>query len=83
MSENDAERHEAFPRLDHADIAALTAIAVRRRLRDGEPLFEAGQRRGGVFVVLTGAVAIIDRSGDEARAVAVHQPGEFTRISTF
>jgi thioredoxin reductase (NADPH) len=78
MNETDTKRHAAFPRLDDADIAALTTIASRRRLRDGEPLFEAGGHRGGFFVVLAGAVEIVDRSGDEPRTVIVHQPGEFT-----
>jgi thioredoxin reductase (NADPH) len=77
MDETDAERHVAFPRLDDADIAALTTIGTRRRLRDGELLFEAGGR-GGFFVVLAGAVEIVDRSGDEPRTVTVHRPGEFT-----
>lgn len=78
MHETDPDRHAAFPRLDAADIAALTAIAARRQLRDGEPLFEAGEHRGEFFVVLAGAVEIVDRSGDEPRTVTVHQPGEFT-----
>jgi thioredoxin reductase (NADPH) len=68
----------AFPRLDHTEIAALAEIGTRRRLQDGEPLFRAGERGGGFFVVLSGAVEIIDRSGDEPRTFHVHQPGEFT-----
>lgn len=78
MNGSDTHRHVAYPRLDAADIASLAMLAVRRRLRDGEPLFEAGDRRGGVFVVLSGAVEIIDRSGNEPQTVTVHQPGEFT-----
>jgi thioredoxin reductase (NADPH) len=78
MQENDTQRHMAFPRLDDADIAALATIAVRRHLHDGEPLFEAGEHGGGFFVVLAGAVEIVDRSGDEPRTVTMHQPGEFT-----
>ena len=78
MRETRSAQQVAFPRLDDAEIAALATIATRRQLRDGEPLFEAGEQRGGFFVVLAGAVAIVDRSGDEPRTVTVHQPGEFT-----
>src|SRR3954469_16492394 len=78
MNETDTYRRVAFPRLDDADITALTTIAARRRLQDGDLLFEAGGQRGGFFVVLAGAVEIVDHSGDEPQTVAMHQPGEFT-----
>ena len=78
MSETGSAEHVAFPRLDAAAIAALATIATVRQFRDGEPLFEAGEQRGGFFVVLAGAVEIVDRSSDEPRTVTVHQPGEFT-----
>jgi thioredoxin reductase (NADPH) len=78
MNENDSDRQMAFPRLDDAEIAALQTVGTIRHLRDGQPLFEAGARRGGFFVVLAGAVEIIDRSGDAPQTVTVHQPGEFT-----
>jgi thioredoxin reductase (NADPH) len=67
----------AFPELKDTEIAALTKIETRRRLRDGELLFRAGDH-GGFFVLLSGSVEIVDRSGDDPRIVAVHQPGEFT-----
>ena len=72
MSGTDSDRQEAYPRLAETDIASLAPLATRRRIRDGEPLFEAGERRGGVFVVLEGAVEIVDRSGDESQTVTVH-----------
>ena len=78
MREDDAYRQAAFPRLADSDITALSAIGVRRQLHDGEPLFEAGEDRGGFFVVLSGVVEIVDRSGDEPQTVAVHHTGEFT-----
>ncbi len=68
----------AFPRLSDAEIAALAAIGTRRRMRDGEPLFRAGEPGGGFFVVLSGSVEVVDQSGDEPQTVALHQPGEFT-----
>jgi thioredoxin reductase (NADPH) len=68
----------ANPRLGAAEVAALAPHATRRRLHDGEPLFQAGERRGGFYVVLEGAVEVVDRSGDEPRTIAVHGPGQFT-----
>jgi thioredoxin reductase (NADPH) len=78
MNEHDTYQQLAFPRLDAAEIAALKTVGTIRHLRDGAPLFEAGAHQGGFFVVLTGAVEIIDRSGDESRTVTLHEPGEFT-----
>jgi thioredoxin reductase (NADPH) len=78
MNENDPDRQMAFPRLDDAEIAALQTVGTIRHLRDGRTLFEAGARRGGFFVVLAGAVEIVDRSGDAPQTVTMHQPGEFT-----
>ena len=78
MNEHDTSRQMAFPRLDDVEIAALKTVGTIRHLQDGQPLFEAGARRGGFFVVLAGAVEIVDRSGDDAQTVTVHEPGEFT-----
>ncbi len=77
MAEHDPQ-HIAFPKLDDGQIAALAEIAVRRRLRDGEALFQAGESDFGFFVVLSGAVEIIEPSSGDPRTVTVHQPGEFT-----
>lgn len=78
MQEPDDHRHVAFPRLDDAQIAVLKPFATRRHLEDGESLFQAGERRGGFFIVLDGAVEIIDRSGDQPQTIALHGPREFT-----
>ena len=63
VSEPQTQRDTAFPRLDGSQIAALERIATRHRLQDGEALFRAGASRGGFFVVLSGALEIIDDSG--------------------
>src|SRR5690606_19445906 len=55
------------PQLDEAEIAALAAYGTRRGLQDGEPLFQVGERRGGFYIVLSGAIEVHDRSGDEPR----------------
>lgn len=68
----------AFPRLSPSQVETLARFATRRQFRDGEPLFEAGGSANAFFVVLSGAVEIIDRSGSEPRRVTLHEPGEFT-----
>lgn len=45
------------PRLTEAEIAALEPHATRRRLQHGEPLFQAGERRGGFYIVLNGGIS--------------------------
>ena len=78
MNETNTLQTVANPRLDDAEIAALKTIGTTRQLRDGEPLFQVGERRGGFFVVLSGAVEILDPSGEEPRILGLHRAGEFT-----
>jgi thioredoxin reductase (NADPH) len=51
---------------------------VLKRYRDGEKLFEAGQRDCNFYVVKSGQVEILDESGETPKVITVHQPGEFT-----
>ena len=77
MIEHDTQQ-VAFPKLDDVQITALAEFATRRYLADGETLFRTGDRRGGFFIVLSGAVDILDVSSGEPRRVTLHEPGEFT-----
>jgi thioredoxin reductase (NADPH) len=78
LNEEDRAIDAANPRLSEPDIAALAQFGTRVRLVDGQPLFQAGFRRGGFFVVLSGAVEVLDHSGPEPRRVALHGSGQFT-----
>ena len=49
-----------------------------RRYRDGEKLFEAGDRDSKFFVVKSGEVEIVDDSGEHAEDHRGPRPGEFT-----
>src|SRR5262245_45374050 len=80
MNETNTLQNVANPRLDGADIAALKTIGTTRQLRDGEPLFQVGERRGGFSVVLSGALEILDPSGEEPHSLGLHQPREFTGV---
>jgi thioredoxin reductase (NADPH) len=70
----------AFPRLSEAQLASLgrCPATTLKRYRDGEKLFETGQRDSNFFVVKSGSVEVLDESGPTPRVIRVHGPGEFT-----
>ena len=70
----------AFPSLDETQIGQLARCtdAAPKWFRDGQVLFAVGQRNMNFFVVKSGEVEIVDRSGDEPKTVTIHRPGEFT-----
>jgi thioredoxin reductase (NADPH) len=71
--------HElAFPKLTDAELECLVALATVCSLKDGETVFQAGQRGLPMFVVESGAIEIIDESGKESKHVVTHGPNQFT-----
>jgi len=70
----------AFPTLDETQISQLAGCtqAAPKLFRDGQTLFAAGDRNMNFFVVKSGEVEIVDRSGDERKTVTIHRPGSFT-----
>src|SRR6266478_9636992 len=79
MAENDLHS-VAFPKFTAEQVAALgtCSLTKARQFRDGEKLFEAGQRDSKFYVIKSGQVAIVDESGDRPQRVVVHEPGGFT-----
>ncbi len=73
-------RSVAFPTLNETQVDELTRCtnAAPRLFHEGEALFTVGQRNMNFFIVKSGEVEIIDRSGDEPRTVTIHRQGEFT-----
>jgi thioredoxin reductase (NADPH) len=69
------EEAEAFPSLSDAQIQRLRRFSSERTLRDGETLWEAGDRNRPLYVILEGQVEI--RTGND-HVVTVHLPGAFT-----
>jgi thioredoxin reductase (NADPH) len=61
----------AFPKLGDRQMAGLgqCCLTKLKRYRDGEKLFEAGQRDFNFFVVKSGAVEIVDESGDRTKII--------------
>src|SRR5437763_10439559 len=73
-----------FPRLTAAQIERLAEDAETLSLSPGEVLFEQGQRDTPLYVVLSGAIDIIDRQPDGDRYFTQCHPGTFAAdISMF
>jgi thioredoxin reductase (NADPH) len=72
-------RAQMFPTLSAAQIARIASHAERRPMRKDELLFDQGQANPGVYVLLSGSLAVV-RPGinGEEDPIVVHHAGEFT-----
>jgi thioredoxin reductase (NADPH) len=72
-------RHEqTFPALTPEEIARMRRFGEVRHYKDGETLFEAGKPGPGMFVILSGHVAITQRDGlGHVTPVIDQGPGQF------
>jgi thioredoxin reductase (NADPH) len=72
-------RHEqTFPALTPAEIERMRRFGEIRRYADGERLFETGKPGPGMFVLLSGHVAITQRDGFGHVTPVIEQgPGQF------
>ncbi len=72
-------RHEqTFPALTLQEIARIRRFGEIRHYKDGETLFESGKPGPGMFVVLSGHVAITQRDGlGHVTPVIDQGPGQF------
>jgi thioredoxin reductase (NADPH) len=72
-------RHEqTFPALTAPEIARMRRFGQVRRYSDGEKLFETGKPGPGMFVILSGHVAITQRDGlGHVTPVIDQGPGQF------
>jgi thioredoxin reductase (NADPH) len=68
----------AFPVLDRPDIEELARRGRERQVRTGETLFAEGSRDFSFFVVLDGAIEVVEHSRGTPHPVVTHQRGEFT-----
>ena len=73
-----ADREGAFPRLAEDQLTRLRGLGEVRAAEAGEVLFAEGDASSDFFVVLSGALAIVQGYGRENRVIAVHGPGRFT-----
>ena len=68
----------AFPKLNDAQIAALSTCAKLKQFAPRQALFSAGQCDYAFYVIKSGQVEIVDHSSGQDEVVTVHEPGEFT-----
>ena len=64
----------AFPKLSVSEVEWLAGLATICSFKDGELVFQAGQRGVPFYVVESGAIAIVDESTDESKTIVVHGP---------
>jgi thioredoxin reductase (NADPH) len=69
---------QAFPVLTDGQIDRIRPFGRVRQVKKGEILFEPGDMGIPFFVVLTGKMEIVQPDLHGERAVAKHDPGEFT-----
>jgi CRP-like cAMP-binding protein len=74
MSTLETRREQMFPKLSPEEIARLRRFGTVRRYRAGEPLFRTGEISPGMFVIVSGTVAITRREGLE-RVVPIVEVG--------
>ena len=69
---------QTFPELTAPEIARMRRFGEVRHYKDGEPLFETGKPGPGMFVILSGHVAITQRDGFGHVTPVIDQgPGQF------
>src|SRR5258705_11870666 len=69
---------QTFPELTAPEIARMRRFGEVRRYKDGEMLFETGKHGPGMFVILSGHVAITQRDGFGHITPVIDQgPGQF------
>src|SRR5277367_1691570 len=69
---------QTFPTLTAAEIARMRRFGEERNFQHGEALFESGKPGPGMFILLSGHVAITDRDGLGRVTPIIDQgPGQF------
>ena len=69
---------QMFPRLSVAQIARLAQVGRRRWVESGEIVFDQGGNTPDFFVVISGALALVQPAGRDEIAIAVLREGQFT-----
>jgi thioredoxin reductase (NADPH) len=69
----------AFPKIDADRMAGFAECSLcrRKRYRDGDALFRAGDRDPRFYVVIDGEIEIVDELGDAPKSIVVHGPRSF------
>jgi thioredoxin reductase (NADPH) len=71
------DTYGAFPRLNDHQLAAVAAVGVPRRVDAGEVLYREGDGDGDFFVIVEGAVALVEDYDGTQRVIGIHGPRRF------
>jgi len=63
MSTLETRREQMFPKLSPAEIDRVRRFGTMRRYRAGEALYRTGEISPGMFVIISGTVALTRREG--------------------
>ena len=70
---------QRFPTLDRSEIGRLMRFGHVRAFAEGEYLSRTGEIGLGMFVIISGHVAVVDHDGSTGRGpIVTHGPGAFT-----
>lgn len=65
-----------FAELPPPDLAPIAAIAKERLYADGEMIAEQGDEGSEMYIIVSGAVAVVVRSGETVRVIATRSSGD-------
>ena len=71
-------RTRLFPTLDAAQLARLGRVGRRRPVSAGDIVFEQGQTSNSIFIVLSGALALLRPTDGAEQLIAIARAGQFT-----
>ncbi|HVX97118.1 MAG TPA: FAD-dependent oxidoreductase [Polyangia bacterium] len=69
---------QTFPILTPAQVERIAAFGRRRTAPAGELLYDVGDQSTRFYVVLTGAIEVVQPAGSVEKPIVVHGPGQFT-----
>src|SRR5262245_48220243 len=71
-------REQIFPTLTESQLQRISRFGTRRPVKDGEILFRQGDDKAHFFVVLQGALDVVQPQGETETLIVRHEPGNFT-----
>jgi thioredoxin reductase (NADPH) len=71
-------REQMFPSLSPAEMERLTSLGHRRRVGRGEVLYEQGEATPDFYVVVSGALELVQPGDGHEVPITVLRPGQFT-----
>jgi thioredoxin reductase (NADPH) len=71
-------REQIFPALTEAQLQRISRFGTRRTVKDGEILFRQGDDKAHFFVILEGALDVVQPQGETETLIVRHEPGNFT-----